>query len=54
MKATQNLLIAVVLALALGGLGIAMDDGPDELTVAQQVADDHADAIKTAVLEAAK
>lgn len=54
MKATQNLLIAAVLALALGGLGIAMDGQPDELTVAQQVADDHADAIKTAVLEAAK
>lgn len=40
MKATQNLLIAAVLALVMAGLGIAMDGGPDELTVAQQVADE--------------
>lgn len=40
MKATQTLLIAAVLALALGGLGIAMDGQPDELTVTQLVADE--------------
>lgn len=37
MKATQNLLIAVVLALALGGLGIAMDGQPDEISVMRKV-----------------
>ena len=40
MKTTQNLFIAAVLALALGGLGIATDSQPDELTVMQLVADE--------------
>lgn len=40
MKATHNLFLAAVLALVLAGLGVAMDGSPDELTVAQLVADE--------------
>lgn len=36
----QTLFIAAVLALVLGGLGIAMDGQPHELTVAQWTADE--------------
>ena len=36
----QTLFVAAVMALVLAGLGVAMDGQPDELTVAQQVADE--------------
>ncbi len=38
MKTYQTLLIAAVLALALAGLGLALDGQPDDITVMQLVA----------------
>lgn len=40
MKATQNLLIAAVLALVMVGLGVSMDGEPDDIAVIQLVADE--------------